>query len=59
MYMKNFVRILAFLLLIGSTIIFILKIKINIPISHTHLLALFIIGAISLLWANKKDLLNK
>ncbi len=57
--MKNFVRILAFLLLIGTTIIFILKIKVNIPISHTHLLALFIIGAISLIWANKRNFSNK
>lgn len=53
--MKNFVRILAFALLLGSTALFVLKLKFNIPIGHKHLIAFFVIGAISLLWANLRD----
>jgi len=52
--MKNFVRILAFMLLLGSTFLFVLKIFMNIPISHGHLFILFIIGVVSFLWANYK-----
>ena len=50
--MKIFVRILAFLLLIGTTIIFILKVWVSIPISYKQLLALFIVGVVSMFWAN-------
>jgi phosphate/sulfate permease len=53
--MRNFVRILAFVLLIGTTVIFVLKIKLNIPISHIHLIIFFIIGVISLFWANLRN----
>ncbi|NOQ26066.1 MAG: hypothetical protein GQ564_11940 [Bacteroidales bacterium] len=53
--MKNFVRILAFVLLIGTTVVFVLKLKFNIPIEHKHLFAFFVIGAISLLWSNLRD----
>jgi len=57
--MNNFVRILAFILLIGSTIVFILKIKFNIPITHKQLIIFFIVGVISLFWANLRDSKNK
>lgn len=53
--MTNFVRILAFVLLVGATAVFVLKLKFNIPIGHKHLIAFFVIGAISLLWANLRD----
>ncbi|MFC2103997.1 hypothetical protein ACFLS4_01430 [Bacteroidota bacterium] len=50
--MRTLVRLIAFILLLGTTIIFILKIRLNVPISYTHLVIIFIIGAISLFWAN-------
>jgi hypothetical protein len=53
--MTNFVRILAFVLLLGSTVVFVLKLKFNIPVGHNHLIAFFVIGAISLLWSNHRD----
>jgi phosphate/sulfate permease len=53
--MKIFIRTVAFILLIGTTIGFILKIRLSIPISHTHLLVGFIVGAISLLWTNIRE----
>lgn len=52
--MKNFVRIIAFLLLIGSTTLFVLKVFMDIPVSHGQLLILFAIGVISFFWANYK-----
>ena len=52
LFMKNFVRFTAFFLLIVTTIIFILKIRMNIPISHLQLFILFGVGALSLTWAN-------
>jgi heme A synthase len=53
--MKNLVRIFAFLLLIGSTTIFVLKLMFNIPIAQKHLIIFFVLGAIILLWANSRD----
>lgn len=53
--MNKLVRIIAFILLIGSTAIFVLKLKLSIPIGQKHLIAFFIIGAVSLLWANFRD----
>lgn len=50
--MKNFVRILAFLLLIGSTALFVLKVFIQIPVTHLQLLIVFVVGVISFFWAN-------
>jgi hypothetical protein len=50
--MKNFVRILAFLLLIGSTALFVLKVFIQIPVTHLQLLIVFAVGVISFFWAN-------
>jgi hypothetical protein len=50
--MKNFVRILAFLLLIGSTTLFVLKVFIPIPVSHLQLVIVFAVGVISFFWAN-------
>lgn len=52
--MITFVRILALILLLGTTGIFVLKIMFTIPIANTHLFILFIVGAISLLWANAR-----
>ncbi|PLX10145.1 MAG: hypothetical protein C0597_17315 [Marinilabiliales bacterium] len=53
--MKNLVRILALILLLGTTIIFILKIFMIIPINYIQLIILFIIGAICLFWANWRE----
>lgn len=50
--MKDFVRILAFLLMIGSTVLFVLKVFMQIPISHLQLLIVFGVGVISFFWAN-------
>ncbi|MCB2194643.1 MAG: hypothetical protein KQH79_02225 [Bacteroidetes bacterium] len=50
--MKNFVRILAFLLMIGSTVLFVLKVFMQIPITHLQLLIVFAVGVISFFWAN-------
>lgn len=50
--MEKLVRILAMILLLGTTAIFVLKIFIEIPVSHKHLFILFLIGAISFFWAN-------
>ena len=50
--MKNFVRILAFLLMIGSTLLFVLKVFMQIPVSHLQLLIVFAVGVISFFWAN-------
>jgi phosphate/sulfate permease len=53
--MKILIRTIAFILLIGTTIIFILKIRLNIPVSYNHLFIGFIVGAISLLWTNIRE----
>ena len=57
--MEKVVRIIAFILLLSTTTVFVLKIFIIVPIEKEQLLGLFLIGAISLLWANwrgsKKD----
>lgn len=54
--MKTFIRILSFILLIGTTVIFVLKVRINIPVSYTHLFVGFVVGVISLLWTNIKEI---
>jgi phosphate/sulfate permease len=53
--MKILIRTVAFILLIGTTIIFILKVRINLPISNVHLLVGFSAGAASLLWTNLRE----
>ena len=53
--MKIFIRSLAFILLLGTTIIFVLKVRMNIPVSYTQLLIGFIVGAVSLLWTNFRE----
>lgn len=53
--MKNFVRILSYILLIVTTIIFVLKVKIVIPISYTQLIIVFTVGVISLFWATLRE----
>jgi|GEM_PF-4940425 len=53
--MKNFVRIIGFILVLSSTIMFVLKLMIFIPIENRHLLVLFIIGAICIIWANFRN----
>ncbi len=53
--MRNFVRIISFILLLGTTLVFVLKIVYPVPVSHKHLIILFLIGAISLLWTNYRD----
>jgi len=53
--MVKLVRILAFILLLGTTIVFVLKLKMTIPIEYKHLFMFFIIGAVSLLWANFRE----
>jgi len=53
--MKILIRTVAFILLIGTTIGFILKIRLSIPVSHIHLLTGFIVGAVSLLWINIRE----
>jgi len=50
--MEKLVRILAMILLLGTTIFFVLKIFTEVPISHRNLFILFLIGVISLFWAN-------
>ncbi len=50
--MKNLVRILAFLLLIGSTAFFVLKVFMEIPVTHRQLLIVFAIGVVSFFWSN-------
>ncbi len=53
--MKIFIRSLSFILLLGTTIVFVLKARMNIPVSYTHLLIGFIVGAICLLWINFRE----
>jgi len=53
--MKILIRTVAFILLIGTTIIFIFKVRINLPISNVHLLVGFFAGAASLLWTNMRE----
>jgi len=53
--MEKFVRILAFILLLGTTAIFIMKIFTSLPIAHSHLFILFMVGVISLFWANWRE----
>jgi phosphate/sulfate permease len=53
--MNIFIRTVAIVLLIGTTIGFILKVRLSIPISHTHLFVGFIVGAVSLLWTNIRE----
>ena len=53
--MNKLVRIIAFILLIGSTVIFVLKLKFSIPIGQKHLITFFIIGAVNLVWANYRN----
>lgn len=53
--MKIFIRVLAFILLLGTTIVFVLKVRMNIPISYTHLFVGFVVGALCLLWINFRE----
>ena len=53
--MKIFVRIIAIVLLLGTTIIFVLKVRLHIPIAYKHLIGLFVLGAASLFWANFRE----
>ncbi len=54
-YMEKFVRLIAFILLLSTTTIFVLKIIVNIPISHKQLFIIFIVGMISFFWANWRE----
>ncbi len=53
--MKILIRTVAFILLLGTTIIFVLKTRMNIPVSYTHLLIGFVVGAVSLLCTNLRE----
>jgi len=53
--MKNFVRIIGLILLLCSTLVFVLKLKFVIPVENIHLLILFVVGAICLLWSNYRN----
>lgn len=53
--MKNFVRILSYILLIGTTIIFVLKTKVLIPVSYRQLMLVFVVGVVSLFWATLRE----
>lgn len=53
--MEKFVRLIAFILLLSTTTIFVLKIIVNIPISHKQLFIIFIVGMISFFWANWRE----
>ncbi len=53
--MINLVRYLGMALLLGVTVIFVLKMKIIVPISYRNLILLFLLGGISMLWANFRD----
>jgi Kef-type K+ transport system membrane component KefB len=53
--MKIFIRTLAFILLLGTTIVFVLKVRMNIPVTYTHLLIGFVVGAVTLLWTNFRE----
>jgi len=53
--MNTFVRILSYILLIVTTIIFVLKVKIVIPVSYKQLIIVFAVGVISLLWATLRE----
>lgn len=53
--MKNFVRILSYILLLGTTITFVLKVKFVIPISYKQLIAVFVVGVISFFWAMLRE----
>ena len=53
--MIKLVRYLGITLLLGVTVIFLLKIKMIIPISYRNLIMLFLLGFISMIWANFRD----
>lgn len=57
--MEKFIRILALILLLSTTAIFVFKIFVNIPVSHKHLFILFAVGVLSFFWANLRDSKNK
>lgn len=50
--MKNFVRIAGIILLLSSTVFFILKLWMVVPISHFQLGIIFLIGAVCNIWSN-------
>ncbi len=53
--MEKFVRLIAIILLLSTTTLFVIKIIVNIPISHRQLLIIFIVGIISFFWANWRE----
>lgn len=53
--MTNFVRIVSYILMIGTTLVFVLKVKFIIPISYKQLIAVFILGVVSMFWANFRN----
>lgn len=53
--MINFVRYAGMILLLTVTAVFILKIKLVIPISYLSLMLIFLLGGICVVWANFRD----
>lgn len=53
--MTNFVRILGIILLLLTTVLMIIQFWVQLPVNFAYLFGLFMIGAISLMWANLKE----